>query len=334
MTRATAGLLMLSAAALIAGSGAAAQRADRLPPECRSPRFAVCMMLPGAARQDCFLGVVTELPASCRKLASDRAATRAGPLPAGWREEAFGADPLQKIEWIMPEVSVGKAPLLVFVHGGGWQIGDKRMDAAAKGKHFAGKGWAFASTNYRLVPQATVEQQAADIAAAVAMLSKQPGVDPSRIVLMGHSAGAHLAALVASDPTYLSAAGVPMSALRGVILLDGAAYDVGRQLADKSNRVEDMYVQAFSRDPARQARLSPVNHAAAPNAADWLILPIERRADATGQAALLAGKLRAAGTSAEVVPQPGKTHMTINRELGTAGDKTTALVDAFLARLR
>ena len=71
----------------------------------------------------------------------------------------------------------GKAPLVVFVHGGGWSIGDKRMGAGQKGAHFLGQGWAFASTNYRLVPQAKVEQQAADVASAVAWLRRQPGID-------------------------------------------------------------------------------------------------------------------------------------------------------------
>ncbi|XUM24396.1 alpha/beta hydrolase fold domain-containing protein [Bradyrhizobium oligotrophicum S58] len=83
----------------------------------------------------------------------------------------------------------------MFVHGGGWKRGDKRnATGAAKIEHLLAQGYAFALIDYRLVPAATVEQQAADVAAAVAWLRKNAGrlgIDPSRLVLMGHSAGAH-----------------------------------------------------------------------------------------------------------------------------------------------
>jgi acetyl esterase/lipase len=292
------------------------------------------MLMSGAARRDCAVGVMFGLPDSCRKAMGDLAVRRAGPLPSGWREAAFGSDALQKVEWTMPAATTSSAPLLLFIHGGGWSIGDKRLDAAEKGSHFGAKGWAFASTNYRLVPQATVEQQAADVAAAIAFLRKQLGIDPERIVVMGHSAGAYLAALIGTDPTYLEAAGVPLGAVRGVVLLDGAGYDVGQQMSTGRNRAQSMYQQAFSSDPRRQAALSPVRHTAAPNAAEWLILPVATRRDSTAQSEALAAVLQAAGSKAEVVPQQGKTHMTISRQLGDAGDPSTAVVDAFLARLR
>lgn len=258
---------------------------------------------------------------------------RAGALPNGFREDAYGKDPRQKLDWSLPG-GARKAPLLLFVHGGGWSIGDKRMGAGQKGAHFVAQGWGFASANYRLVPQATVEQQAADVASAVAWVRRQPGVDAGRIVLMGHSAGAHLAALVATDPTYLRAAGVPLDAVRGVVLLDGAGYDVGAQMAEPGNLVKAMYEQAFSKDPSRQAKLSPVRHAAAPDAGNWLILPVAARADSVRQSEAFAMKLRAAGERVAVSPQKGKTHGSLNQELGRRGDPATAEVDRFLAGLR
>lgn len=274
--------------------------------------------------------VMQALPDSCRKAISERAAGRAGALPAGYREDAYGADPRQKLDWAVPAEANGKAPLLLFIHGGGWSIGDKRMGAGQKGAHFLSTGWAFASTNYRLVPQARVEDQAADVAAAIAWLRRQPGIDASRIVLMGHSAGAHLAALVGTDPRYLAAAGVPLNAIRGVVLLDGAGYDVGEQMGLGRNMAQSMYEQAFSKDPARQAQLSPARHAAAPNAASWLILPVATRRDSTAQSEKLAGLLRAAGAEARVSPQGGKTHATLNRDIGESTDASTAEIDRFL----
>jgi acetyl esterase/lipase len=290
-------------------------------------------LLAGENRRQCLLVAMQKLPDNCRKSISDGAAARSA-LPAGWQELRFGSDPRQTLDLVMPAKAGGKVPVLLFVHGGGWSIGDKRIGGDTKGKHYNALGWAFASTNYRLVPQATVEQQAADIAAAIALLRRQPGVDPDRVVIMGHSAGAHLAALVATDPAYLKAAGVPMSAIRGVVLLDGAGYDIAGQMAQPRNPVASMYNQAFGTDPKRQQALSPTFHAAAPNAANWLILPVARRADSVRQSEQLAVALNAARASATVAPQDGKNHGTLNKEMGEPGDPSTAVVDVFLAKLR
>ena len=98
-----------------------------------------------------------------------------------------------------------RAPLVIFVHGGGWKRGDKNNATGQhKARHYVRQGYAFASINYRLVPDATVEQQAADVASAVAYLrgnAQRLGIDAKLIVLMGHSAGAHLVALVGTRPT-------------------------------------------------------------------------------------------------------------------------------------
>ena len=199
------------------------------------------------------------------------------------------------------------------------------------------KGWAFASANYRLVPQATVEQQAADIASAIAWLranATSAGLDPDRIVLMGHSAGAHLVALVGTDPRYLQAAGVPMTAVKGVVLLDGAGYDVPTQASAEMNIVKPMYEAAFGKDPERQAALSPTRHAAAPNVARWLILPIERRRDSQAQSKGWPPRSTAPGASATVVAVPSESHGSLNKGLGEAGDFATRQVEQFLAATR
>lgn len=256
-------------------------------------------------------------------------------VPGTAVELAYGADPAQKLDLARTVLS-RQVPLIVFVHGGGWAIGDKTQATGAKAVHFNQRGWAFASVNYRLVPAATVEQQAADVARALAFLRThaiERGIDSGRIVLIGHSSGAHLAALVASDPRYLAAAKVPMSAIRGVVLLDGAGYDVARQMASPVNRVAAMYTAAFGADPARHKRLSPIAHAAAPNAANWLLLAVAQRPDSTAQSNLLAAALVAAGSAARVVPVANSSHAMLNRQLGTDGDAATAAVDAFIANL-
>lgn len=257
------------------------------------------------------------------------------PVP-GKVDIAYGADPLQHLDFWGAKGP--DAPLVIFVHGGGWKRGDKsNATGTAKVSHYLAQGYAFASVNYRLVPAATVEQQAQDVADAVAKLRGQAaklGVDASRIVLMGHSAGAHLVALVGTDPRYFAKAGMKPDAVRGVIPLDGAAYDVPRQIAEGGNFMHDTYVQAFGTDPARQKALSPTLQVAAPNAPDFLILHIARD-DGTAQSTALGAALRAAGTPAEVVAVEGKGlrgHMEINRKLGEPDYPATALVDAYLKR--
>lgn len=201
-----------------------------------------------------------------------------------------------------------------------------------------GKGYAVASVNYRLVPAATVEQQAADVAQAVASLRKRApelGFDPSRIVLVGHSAGAHLVALVGTDPQWLRGAGLGMDAVRGVIPLDGAAYDVPSQMGENARLMGDTYEQAFGTDPARQRGLSPTFHAAAPNAPALLILHVQR-ADGERQSEGLAAALRKGGAPVELhaIAERGLAgHMEINRKLGEPGYAATPIVDSWLAKM-
>ena len=87
----------------------------------------------------------------------------------------------------------------------------------------------------------------------------------------------------------------------------------------------------FGKDPARQRALSPTLHAAAPNVARWLILPIEKRTDSGPQSQQLAAALTKAGARARVVPVPDKSHRALNMGLGEAGDFATGEVDRFLA---
>jgi arylformamidase len=256
------------------------------------------------------------------------------PVPGGV-EIAYGSDPAQRLDFWRG--AAPSAPLIIFVHGGGWRMGDKASaTGGAKVSHWRASGYAVASVNYRLVPAATVEQQAQDVADAVAALRAQAtklGIDATRIVLMGHSAGAHLAALVGTDPRYFAKAGMQPDALRGVVLLDGAAYDVPRQMTG-GGFMRDTYSQAFGSDPARQRALSPTLHASAPNATDFLILHIDRPGSPE-QSAALAAALRAGGTAAEVKAVAGtglRGHMEINRRLGESDYPATALVDAYLMR--
>jgi len=253
---------------------------------------------------------------------------------AGAVELSYGKDPLQKLDYWKP-TKVG-SPLIIFVHGGGWKRGDKKnATGEEKPGHYVQQGYAFASINYRLVPAATVEQQAQDVADAIAhLISRAESLvfDASRVVLMGHSAGAHLSALVGTDMQYLKKAGLGPQSLRGVIPLDGACYDVPRQIAEGGDFMRDTYIQAFGSEKERQHALSPTHHAAAPNAPTFLILHVQR-IDGASQSQALAAALKKAGTTAEVRGFEGiglKGHAEINRRLGDPSYPATPVVDAWL----
>lgn len=252
---------------------------------------------------------------------------------------AYGRDPLQQLDFWRATAGAGKRPLVIFVHGGGWKRGSKDVAASRWApSHFPAQGYAYASIDYRLVPAATVEQQAADVAQAVKALidrADELGLDRRRIVLTGHSAGAHLVALVGTDESYLRGAGLSFADIRGVIPNDGAAYDVPAQMADGPPIMQQTYAQAFGADPARQRALSPTHHAAAPNAPAFLMLYVQRP-DGVRQAQALGAALSRAGASVEYGSFPGeglRGHAEINRRLGDPAYPATATVDAWLARV-
>ena len=277
----------------------------------------ICLLL--------LLGVLMTLPLAAQRLRT--------PSPDGTIELAYGDDPRQRLDFT--PASDRAAPLVLFVHGGGWRRGDKRI-AGHMAAHFHARGYAFAAINYRLAPDARPDQQAGDVAAALARLrgdARQLGLDPDRIMLIGHSAGAHLVALVGTDPAYLAAHRIPIPAIDGVVPLDGAGYDVPRQLAAAGPFLRRIYVNAFGEDPAYRRRVSPITHAAGPNAAHFLILHVASRPDDAGaQSAALGAALRQARTPAEVAAVEGN-HMTIFRGFGSPGHQATALTDAFAARI-
>jgi len=221
-------------------------------------------------------------------------------------------------------------PILIFVHGGGWQIGDKRSHAA-KGEYFASQGFTVATANYRMLPDADVATQAQDVARAVAWMAANAamyGADPTRIFLMGHSAGAHLAALVALDSSYLRSEGLPTTSIAGLVLLDGAAYDLVVDLDER--REPRLMADVFGRDRAARRNLSP-RHQVAPGRVPppFLILHIPR-SRSTERSRELEVALRAVGGRAMVVEAPGDSHRDINVEMGDLSDAETKLALEFL----
>lgn len=126
------------------------------------------------------------------------------------KDVAYGSQGWQKLDLYLPAgAEGGKKPLIVFFHGGRWTFGSKE-DYPFVADTFTRRGYAVAIPDYAKYPAAVFPAFVEDAAAAVAWLHRHAdeyGVDKDRLFVMGHSAGAHLGALVASDPRYLKAQG-------------------------------------------------------------------------------------------------------------------------------
>lgn len=260
-------------------------------------------------------------------------------VPEVFRDIVYTENPsdtsLQSLDVYTPD-SGGSLPVMVFVHGGGWQTGDK-ANAGEKPEFFQGAGYVYVSVNYRLSPEVVHPVHVSDVAEAIAWVYRnivRYGGDPERIFLMGHSAGAHLAALVATDESYLESSGCPLEILRGVVLLDGAGYNLPAVHQYNPSLWSPIYAIPFTDNPDTWADASPVNHvAASKDIPPFLIIYVADRTWSKLMSNQFGEKLNEAGVPAEVVAAENKTHATLNQELGVPGDEITATVMAFLAGL-
>jgi acetyl esterase/lipase len=226
-------------------------------------------------------------------------------------------------------------PIAVFVHGGAWAIGDKRR-VGEKARAFLEAGFLFASVNYRLSPAVRHPAHVEDVAAAIGWLARSApgwGGDPSRFVLVGHSAGAHLVALVATDARRLAASGVSLTAIRGVVPLDGAGYDIPAQV-ERNPLVRRMFERAFGPEGEGWRDASPIAHVVeGKGIPPFLLVHAGRRAASEAQAAALAARLGEAGVEARLHHEPEKNHGSVNRDVGVEGDPLTDAVIGFARRV-
>lgn len=244
-------------------------------------------------------------------------------------DEPYGPAPEQRFDLYAPEASKA-APLVLMVHGGGWAFGDKDMGRVVEHKveRWQPRGIAFASINYRMQPVAPPLEQARDVARALAKIQKnaeQYGIDRTHILLMGHSAGAHLIALLAARPELLAEAGATPP--QGFVLLDSGALDVPAIMNTRHFR---LYDRAFGSNPADWTAASPfqqLRQASPP----ILAVCSSRRANACPQAQDFVAKAKSLGTTAEVLSLD-KTHGEINAQLGEE-PAYTAAVERFIGLL-
>lgn len=250
------------------------------------------------------------------------------------------AGPLQRLDlYVAANVGCGPWPLVVWVHGGGWRIGDKSNSIKPKVDVWTGAGWTVASVNYRLTDTAAPagEQVVApahneDVAAALAWLivnAVDVGIDPARIALVGHSAGAGIIAAVVTDPAYLGAHGLDPSSIACAAPLDTEGFDVASVIAGGGNQAE-LYRSVFGQDPARWRELSPTSHVGQAEVPELLLVtrgtPSRRAIVGSFSDAVVE-----AGGQVTIVDLPTFSHEDVNRRIGdTTDDQLTPALQRFL----
>ena len=226
-------------------------------------------------------------------------------------------------------------PIVFWIHGGGWQAGDK-TDVQVKPQAFVDKGFVFVSTNYRLLPDANIKEMGGDVAKAIRWVhdhAQQYGGDPNTFFVMGHSAGAQLAALVCTDERYLKAEGLSFSIVKGCVPVDGDTYDVPMQIATVEQERKDAYRHKFG-DEVSQKDLSSVTHVARDKGIPpVLVLHVAGHPETTAQSQRLVKALQEAGIPARAYPAKGKNHDRINADLGNPGDEPTKELFEFVMGL-
>ena len=245
------------------------------------------------------------------------------------RNVRYGSDIRQRFDVYAP-ADAHDAPVIFMVHGGGWAYGDKAARGVTENKvaRWVPRGFVVISTNYRMVPKAGPIEQARDVARAIVVAQQRAaswGADRTRFVLMGHSAGAHLAALLAADSTLAS--GLPMSPLLGVVSIESGALDVVTIMRGPHAR---LYDRAFGRDTAYWRSASPI-HVLQGAAPPMLLVCSIRRRSSCIQADRFAATATALGERVSVLRED-LSHADADARLGI-DSAYTAGVESFLRTL-
>ncbi len=217
----------------------------------------------------------------------------------------YGSNARHKLDIYTPANGAASAPVVVFFMGGNWVKGE-RNDFAFVGRALASRGYVVVIPDYRLYPEVKYPDFIDDSAQAVAWTAREIasfGGDPKRLYVMGHSAGAYNAAMLALDATYLAKHGMKASALRGWIGMAGP-YDF--------MPIENPTTRPVFHFPNTPAASQPINHVSkdSPRALliaankDKLVNPVRN----TGG---LAGKLRANGVFVKEAYYDGVNHVTL-----------------------
>ena len=250
-------------------------------------------------------------------------------------------DPLQKLDIYSPPGAKG-LPVVVWIHGGGWQGGDK-AGLKEKPAAFAKKGFVLVSVNYRLEPKVEMGELVRDVAKSVGWVHThiaEHGGDPQRLFVMGHSAGAQLAALLCTDERYFQELGFGLNVVKGCVPVDGDTYDVPAMIVSEQNlrRAHGLPEPKFGHPEEfgtleQQKDFSAVNHVAkGQGIPPFLILHVAANPMTTMQAQELGRVLKGEGIEEKVFGGINTSHGKLNDDLGVDGDPATKELFEFVDR--
>ena len=256
------------------------------------------------------------------------------------RDIAYGDRERQALD-VYSRPGAANQPVVFWIHGGGWQTGDK-SEVQQKPQAFVDKGFVFVSTNYRLLPNVDMATIVRDIAKSLHWVHDHIadyGGDPNRILVMGHSAGAQLAALICVDDRYLKAEGQSLAMVKGCVPVDGDTFDVPAiiETAETRRRVHGQpqatfgHREKFGNDPEKHRDYSAVTHVAKDKGIPpFLIMHVADHPDTSAQAQRLASVLKNAGVSVRVFGARESTHGKINADIGLPDDPGTKALYEFV----
>ncbi len=218
---------------------------------------------------------------------------------------AYGPDPRNKLDIYTPKDAAPDAPVVVFFYGGSWVSGS-RGDYAFVGEALASRGIVAVLADYRLYPQVHYQELLQDSAQAVGWTHahiRQYGGDPGKLYVMGHSAGAYNAAMLALDPKWLAAAGTTPSIIKGWIGLAGP-YDF--------LPIEDAEVKPVFYFPNSPPDSQPINHVSVASPPALLIASVDdTEVNPQRNTGGMASRLRAQGVSVREVYFSRTSHRTL-----------------------
>jgi acetyl esterase/lipase len=218
---------------------------------------------------------------------------------------AYGLKARQRLDVYRPASASKSSPVIVFFYGGNWNSGS-RDDYAFVGRALAKRGFVVVIPDYRLYPDVRYPDFLDDSAAAVAWTVREInnyGGDASRLFVMGHSAGAYNAAMVAFDASLLAKAGVKPGAVRGFIGLAGPYNFLP---------IENRNTRPVFNYPNTPASSQPINHVTAASPPALLIAANkDDTVNPSRNTGAMAQKMRDSGVPVREIYFDGVNHVTL-----------------------
>ena len=226
-----------------------------------------------------------------------------------------------------------KLPVVIYVHGGGWAFGDKQ-DLNAKPEYLLSADIALVSVNYRLRWDFSVFNQLEDIASAIYWVKRNGdayGLDSNRIVLMGHAAGAHLAALTVTNPGILKAVELSATDIIAVVAIDTGSYDIPNVMNSANFIEQRQHRLIFGADERTWLQYSPIYHVTEERALPgFAILYAPDKEPDNWQAQEFAARLKDKGVETILIPANGVDGDSIDESFGAADDIPSKAAMAFV----